>query len=893
VAESAPMRKPAFALVLSLFAAVFTLSVTAAPAEPASLRLGADVVPVRQRVELTVVPSEPAFSGTTEVEVELKKETSRIRLNATDLKIADASVTVREGVLVARVAASDEDSVSLELERPAGPGAATLRLSFTGTFELRDTRGLFRQKDGEEWYVYTQFENTEARRAFPCFDEPSFKVPWTIALHVKKEHLALANTPVAAEKDEPGGMKAVRFSETKPLPAYLVALAVGPFDVVNAASVGTKKIPVRIVTMKGRASEAKLAAEATPQILGLLEGYFGIPYPFEKLDQIAIPRTVGFGAMENAGLVTYNQSALLARPGEETVSHRRLFAGLCAHELAHMWFGDLVTMAWWDDVWLNESFATWLASKTMETWKPSWDAPVSRVSSRLRAMSSDALVSARRIRQPILTKDDIENAFDSISYEKGAAVISMFESWIGPEIFRKGVRRYLTKHSFGNATAADFLLALSEEAGRDIAPAFSSFLDQAGVPLVTAELRCPSEVDAFPTLALTQHRFLPAGSTGSSSQLWQIPVCVRWGGPSGEARSCTLLSSAATAIPLGKDPGCPSWVLANDGMAGYYRVAYHGGLLDPLLAEKVPLSVAERVGTLGDVRAAVEAGETSMTTALALVPRFAKDDNRHIVSSTVTIVSSLKANLVPDELRPNYARFIRQTYGEKAHALGLRAKPDDSDDTRLLRTNLVDLVATDGEDAALRAEAGKLAREWMKERKAVDPDMVGVVLNSAAAGGDRELFDLFLAEAKKTKVQNERVRLLAAIGSFRDKALVKESLDLILSREFEPVDTTVLFGFRGSDSSQFRREATWSFLKQNFDALADRMPREMMPFMPFMVPGFCAEAQRADVEAFFKEKAAKYPGMPRNLARATEAISLCIARRAAQGPAVAEFLKEY
>jgi alanyl aminopeptidase len=865
---------------------------------PPKLRLGTDVVPTRQRVDLTIVPSEEGFWGTTEIDVDLKKMTSLVWLNATDLKIGASSLRTSGGATGVKVVPGDEDTIGLQLEKPAGPGEATLHLAFTGTFELKATHGLFRQKDAEEWYVYTQFENTDARRAFPCFDEPSFKVPWSLSLHVKKDHIAVANTPVASETEDTGGFKTVRFAETRPLPAYLVAAAVGPFDVVDAIPAGKKKTPVRIITPKGRAPEARLAAEDTPQILALLEDYFGIPYPFEKLDEIAVPRTVGFSAMENPGLVTYNQGSLLARPGEETVARRRRFANVCAHELAHMWFGDLVTLAWWDDVWLNESFATWLASKVIEEWKPAWDQPVSRVTSRLRAMSGDSLVSARKIRQPILSRDDIENAFDNVSYGKGAAVIAMFESWVGPDVFRKGVRRYLTKHSFSNATAADFLAALSAEAGRDIGPAFSSFLDQAGVPLVTVEMRCAK--GALPVLSLTQRRFLPMGSTGSSSQLWQVPVCVRWGGASGEQRSCTLMTAAAAELPLGKDMGCPSWVLANDRMAGYYRDAYRGDLLDRLLGEKVPLSIAERVGVLGDVRAAVDAGEMSMSTALALVPRYAKNENRHMVSSTVSIVSSLTSNLVPDDLRPNYVRLIQKMYGDRARALGFKAKRDEPDDTRLLRTSLVELVAVDGEDPALRAEAIRLARAWLKDRHAVEPEMVGVVLTAAAAGGNRELFDLFVAEAKKTKIQNDRLRLLSAIGSFRETELAKAAFDLALSDALDPRDAFSLFrgaggGFRPgvSDDSAVRRELRWSFLKQNFDTIVERTPREVAPYLPLFAMGFCDETHRADVEAFFKDRAARYPGTPRNVARVTEAISLCSARRVAEAPAVAAFLKDY
>ncbi|MFD2271936.1 M1 family metallopeptidase [Undibacterium arcticum] len=313
------------------------------------------------------------------------------------------------------------------------------------------------KKDGDHWYVYSQFESTSARRAFPCFDEPQWKTPWTLALTVKRDHVAVTNMPSISEENVGTDMKRIRFAPTLPLPSYLIALGVGPFDVVDGGTAGMNKTALRYITPKGRAAEAAYAAKVTPEILHLLEDYFGRPYPYAKLDSMAIPITVNFGAMENAGLITYRSNILLHPADREDERAQRRYVSIAAHEMAHQWFGDLVTMAWWNDLWLNESFATWMSRKVTEKFNPAWDAQAQREDERINAIHTDRLASTRQIRQTIAKPDDLANAFDGITYDKGGAVLSMFESWLGEQRFRDGVRHYLKQHEHGNATAEDFL----------------------------------------------------------------------------------------------------------------------------------------------------------------------------------------------------------------------------------------------------------------------------------------------------------------------------------------------------------------------------------------------------------------------------------------------------
>ena len=309
-----------------------------------------------------------------EIEISLKGEADTVWLNAKELEVKTAAARSAEGgeEIPAAAAAAGSDFVRLTFQRNLSPGRWIVSLEYRGHVDLKDTEGLFRQREGDDWYVFSQFEAISARRAFPCFDEPAFKVPWQLVLHVPKNLVAVSNTPVLSETDEAGGTKKVVFARTKPLPSYLIALGVGPFDVVPAGTAGRNKVPIRMIVPKGRGAETRWAAESTGPILDLLERYFDTPYPYEKLDHLVIPQTVGFGAMENPGLVTYVSTYLLAKPADETIRFRRHYASVCAHETAHQWFGDYVTMAWWDDVWLNEAFATWMGDKIIGRWKPEW-----------------------------------------------------------------------------------------------------------------------------------------------------------------------------------------------------------------------------------------------------------------------------------------------------------------------------------------------------------------------------------------------------------------------------------------------------------------------------------------------------------------------------------------
>ncbi len=864
------------ALIFAVLTWLLAWSALAQAATPPTLRLPDSVKPVRYSAELTIVPSESSFRGAIDIDLEVRKPTDTIWLNAGFLTVELARIEGTGAPAPARIVPGGDDFVGFEFDQALAPGPARLHVEYRGEINKKDTGGVFSQREGVEWYAFTQFEAIRARRAFPCFDEPGYKVPWQLNLLVRAEHVAVSNTPVIAETQLGGGMKRVTFSPTRPLPSYLIAFAVGPFDIVDAGTAGTKGTPVRIITPKGMASRAGYAARVTPRILELSEQYTGVPFPYEKLDSLALA-TVNFGAMENAGLITYGMPLLLAKPEDETARFKQSYAHVAAHEIGHMWFGDLVTHAWWDDIWLNESFATWFADKITDRFDPSWGIKLGGLLWRGEAMANDGLASARKIRQPIQSNNDIANVFDDITYAKGGAVLAMFEAWMGEDRFRNALRRYLAKHADGNAGAADFLAELNTEDPRS-GPAFATFLEQAGVPLVAMRLQCDA---SGARLHLSQQRFLPLGSTEANTQLWQVPLCVSYAANGADRRACTLLQSASAELSLGAT--CPASLAVDT--ARYYRIKYEDAALQGIAA---PRDAAQTVALIGDVGALAHNGTISLEQALRAAQPFARSPNRHVAQSLIALIDDIRP-VVPEALRADDARWVRDLFGREAHRLGLEPKRGESEDTRQLRPALLSFVMDAGDDRALGAQAVGLAQRWLQDRGAVDASMVQTVLAGAARHGDRALFELFRAELRKTQDRRERTDLFRALGSFRDPALIDAALALLLSDELD-IREAMRIGWTLSEDARDGRRA-YEFMKRNFDTLVERLPRDAAAQFPRWGGQLCDQAARDDMETFFRDRIGKFTGGPRILAQTLEGIGLCVAFKSRQQASLVRFLQ--
>lgn len=844
------------------------------------VRLPSGVAPTAYRLSLTVDPNQERHSGDVSIGVDITQPGKLIRLHAAEIDVSSAVLTVGGKTLVAKARQRNSDVMDLDFAAPFPAGKGTLRIVFTGRLEDKDSQGLFRQKEGGEWYAFTQFEAISARRAFPGFDEPGWKVPWTLSLTIPKTMTAVANTPMAREVPLGHGQKRVEFRTTQPLPSYLLAFGVGPFDILDGGKAGAT--PVRFITPRGRAREASFAASMTPGILARLEAYFGTPYPFEKLDVMALPMTLSFGAMENPGLITFASLRLLAKPGEESTTFKRYFVSTQAHELAHMWFGNLVTMAWWDDLWLNESFASWMADKITSQMPAEFQGDSGTQEARAWAMHTDRLLSTSQIYQPVTGSfsqgDPLGGQVAAIVYGKGQVTLAMFETWLGADRFQRGVRRYMARHAWGNATGEDFVAALAQEGDAELAAAFKSFTHQSGIPRVTVALDC----SAKPVLKLAQSRFLPQGVTAPAPALWAVPVTVRT--PAGTAQLLLKEKTGELALP---DASCPAWVQANAGGSGYYRAVYASGAMATLM-HNAPLSQAELLANLNDAQALTESGDMTVAEALALAGQFTAHASREVSEAALDLIAHMDYLLEPSD-RAAYAALWQRAFGERARSLGLLEKASDTPDDQLIRANWVGRFAELGQDSRLQAQAASLAKTWLKDRKSLPVNSRGRVLRTAALGGDRAYFDALLAAVQGSPDRRERADIYAALGSFRQPELAQAARELWLSPAHDIREVMTAVRTRGHP--EVVQEPLFQFMDRHFADLSEKLPTEMVARFPQMFDGACTQQQAQKMEALFTPWLARVDGMAKSLEQSLETVRLCASYRAAQRASLEGFLK--
>lgn len=565
----------------SRLALAFAAALCCAAQEPARWSLPESVRPLRHQVQLTIDPAQSEFHGRIAIDVELLQRTREVRLNALGLVVHQARwiSAGHSSVLVWHAAPNEQ--IAFALPASEGPGRARIEIEYSGTISSSLTQGPYRRKQSGRWYVFTTFTPIDARRAFPCFDEPGIKAAWQLTLLVPDKLVAASNTPILEEQRESANWKMVRFAETAPLPAEVIAFTVGPYDVAEGLAAGEKMIPVCVLAPHGHAAEAKAAAAATDEVLRRVEAYMGTPYPWAKLDFVALPAGT-FGAVENPGLITFRGSILLGSAANR--EWLRDMRAVMAHELVHQWFGNLVTQAAWDDVYLSEGFATWLGKKTSDADQPPDHLGLSLVEGRNASMKADEDSRARPVRLDLRSRRQLADVYNGVVYQKAASVLRMLEVYLGQEPMRRATRRYLKDHAGKTATTGDLVQAIQEETGQDTGPILNAFLNRVGVPIVTLRLDCTSA--AKPSIALRQS----SQQAGASAALWPVPVCVR----TASGQSCTLLETEHGTLAL-KDPACPAWIVPNAAGAGYYRTRVEGPGLD-----KAQLNSAERAAWNAD-----------------------------------------------------------------------------------------------------------------------------------------------------------------------------------------------------------------------------------------------------------------------------------------------------
>lgn len=836
---------------------------------PGGMRLGDALAPRLYDLHLTVDPGENEFQGQGHIAVTIKSPMQRIWIHARQLKIKRVEAQIAGRRVSGTAQDGNDEVVGLSFAETLPAGEAKIFLHWTGRIEVLDTRGVFKQKEGGAWYVYTQFQALSARRAFPCFDEPHWKTPWHLQLTVRDEHSAFANSPPVGETPARAGWKTIRFEPTPPLPSYLVAFAVGPFEVVDGGRAGVNRTALRYIVPQGRRGEVDYAREVTPKILELLEAYFGTPYPFAKLDSVVIPQTVGFSAMENAALITYTSASLLARPEQTKERFKQRYASLAAHEIAHQWFGNLVTMAWWDDLWLNESFATWLAQRTVDQLAPEWYWPLRVDQARRQAIDVDRLPSTRFVRQPVKTRDDLANAFDRITYHKGGAVLATFEAWLGPERFREGVRRYLVKHAWGSATAEDFFAALAADDAR-VSQALSSFIRHPGVPEVALRRVCEAGSAA---VELAQQRLVPQGLTGETAPPWITPLCLRAGYGEESFAQCTLIEGASALLRFGR-PGCPDFVVANPAGRSYAVVKRSADEIQEILANGDKVSPAEAIGLLHDADLLARSGRQSWALSLRMIAWGAARSELPVQAVAAEVASRIPAAYRGDGKA--FSSWIQANFGSRARAIGWMPKAEEPGEAEQLRVNLVPLVAELGRDRGLRQEARRLARTWLKRREAVDEAAVEPVLRTAARYGDKALFDEYLQAARRAQDLRDRRQIVSAMGLFPGPA--GKSFRLALrTGKLEP--RLALDALELALGEETNRIPTLAWIQREYRWLNQNLPQDSLARVPRWANGACTRKERDDLAAFWQPRSGELRGLARTLALALETIDGCIAAK--------------
>ncbi len=858
------------------------------PPPRADGRLPAGARPLAYDLSLRVDPAKDGFSGTARIRVALDKPTRVVVLHARGMRVTRARAVAGSGAIVAtassRAAAGGKEQpeeLVLVFERELPAGEATLELMYEAPFG-DGLRGLYKVHEGGADYAYTQFEPTDARRAFPCFDEPGFKLPFRLELTVPRGDRALANMPAEKTTDNADGTTTVRFAESPPLPSYLVAFGVGPFDVVEGEA---KPVPFRVVTVRGKGKLGKLALDTAPQLIHQLAAYFDTPYPYPKLDIVAVPEFAA-GAMENPGFVTFREELLLLDPAHASIAARRRQAEVMAHEFAHQWFGDLVTMSWWNDIWLNEAFASWMGAKTVDAWHPGFGAHLEAVHWKSWAMNLDALDSARRIRQPVHNTSEALESFDAITYDKGMSVLGMVESWLGPETFRAGVRQYVHAHSWKNATADDLFAALGAASGKDVASVMDTFLDQSGVPLVSATRVCAPGSPAG-QIQLAQSEYRPLGSAPRKTpRSWRIPVCVRVAVQGTPKTACTLLDQATGKIPVN---GCPRFFYPDAGEQGYYRVDLPDATLAALFAAGTrQLDEAELAGLVSDGWALVRAGRLGAGQYLASLEKLSGEHSRAVQGEVLEALDDVDGALVADAARPDFARYVERVVGPTSHRLGFKPKPGESDDDALLRRDALDTMGRLADDAWTRRQAASVAKAWFADASRVDADVAAVAVAIDARHGDAALFDRLLDKLAHAPTPEQRLIALGGLVAFDDASLVERLLALTLDGSIKTQDLRYVYPplFARHET----RDVAYRWIRGHLEAVEKRLPSFIVGRLVWVVAGLCDAGRVDDAQAFFAPKVAEIEGADKNLKQAVEAGKLCAALADNQRPAVTAWL---
>lgn len=808
-------------------------------------RLSRTVWPIRYDIGIEVDLDNWQYRGSEEIECRVDAATDAITLHAAEIEIPAARALLADGAQLNATVSFNPTAETATLTFPRRLAAGTVRLciDFHGPILAR-LRGFYRsQKDGAR-YAATQFEAADARRAFPCFDEPEYKARFALTLNVPSKLTAIANGAVTRETELGGGRKEVQFAETPPISSYLVAYTVGPYDATPVTHT-TTGWPVRVFLPRGMAAKGIFARDAHARSLEYLEEYTAIPYPYAKVDAIGVPDFEA-GAMENPGAITYRLTAIAADAERASTPALKGIYYTAAHELTHMWWGDLVTMAWWDDLWLNESFATFIGYKVVADLMPDWGMWRDFVATLARPFNLDALDSTHPISFEVKNAKQATERFDVITYWKGAGVVRMIEGFLGADAFRSGVRAYLQRYREANATADDFWRELSVASGRDVGAIANAWIKQPGHPLLHIEARGDE-------LHVRQQRFVaaPDASADAAATLWPTPVVIRYGDGTGVREARVLIDQREQTVPL---PGA-RWFYPNGDGTGFYRFA----LDDASLGRLVPvvqdaLNAPERLALVGNQWALVKAGQIGVEQFFAMLGGFRTERDRAVLSAITERLYWMATHLVDDATEAAFQRFTNDFFRPHFDALGWDARPEESADDRLRRATAIGAL---GELAGARDvidEAQRRLQRYLADPNSVDPNLASAVVGIAARNGDAALYERYL-EHKRAAASDpeEEQRFLFGLTAFEAPELVQRSLALTLTDEVRPQDRAHLYArLLGTRAA---RLATWRFVRDRWSDLTARLDPMLQQNVVRALAQLTPEPAASEVRAFLPPRA--------------------------------------
>jgi aminopeptidase N/puromycin-sensitive aminopeptidase len=858
------LRRPHAAAALFIPLACFCLTAHSAAAQ----RLSTAVIPTHYKLSLTPDLQAATFTGAEKIEVNIKQPVSSITLNAAEIAFQSVTIYTRGPRQTAQVTLDKEkEQATFTFPKTLAAGSATLSIHYTGILN-NELRGFYLSKTARRNYAVTQFEPTDARRAFPCFDEPAFKAAFDISLVVDAKDTAISNGSIVSDTPGPGaGKHTLAFSTTPKMSPYLVAFLVGDFQCTAGRQ---DEVNIRVCSTPDKVALTPYGLDIAKYVLHYYDDYFGIPYPLKKLDLIGLPDFEA-GAMENFGAITYRETELLLDPKTASVDAKENVALVIAHEMAHQWFGDLVTMEWWNNIWLNEGFATWMENKPVAAMHPEWNIPLAVSGGEQSTLALDAQPTTRAIRAKADTPDEINQMFDGIAYGKASDVLLTVENYLGPATFRKGVRAYLEAHLYGNAAAEDFWNAQTAVSHKPVDKIMDSLVAQPGVPILAFGEPQNGQAPVSQTRFFSNPAIKPDQIKLAAAQKWTLPVCFK--SPAGE--DCQVLTPEAGSLAI---PAAPLFY-ANAGGKGYYRSAYAPPQYAGLVAHvETGLTPEERIGLIGDEWARVRANQVTVGDYLDLVTAIKQDGNAEVISGALQDVAAIyqRAAATAEE-RARLSTWIDRTFTPILEQLG-PASDSDADNKRKLRAELLAVVGTYANSKPVEEMARQIADRYLADPSSIDATIGEAALDVATLNGDAAWFDKLehvYETSNNPGFQSGALRLLAR---FRSPDLERRALDFAASGKVRNQDAA--FQFAIPLISEDTRALGWEYIKNNWEKVQAQLTTSTGGDLVAFTGYFCTEPAHEDVKSFFATH--KVPASDVSLRHALESIDSCIEFRSDQ-----------